>query len=44
MIAIRLGRKLQWDPAQEEFVNDAEAEQYIATGRCVKPYDYSMVG
>jgi len=24
-IAIKLGRKLKWDPAKEEFVNDAEA-------------------
>jgi len=24
-IAMRLGRKLQWDPAKEEFVNDAQA-------------------
>jgi hypothetical protein len=24
-MAIRLGRKLQWDPAQEQIVGDAEA-------------------
>jgi hypothetical protein len=24
-IAMRLGRKLQWDPVQEEFPGDAEA-------------------
>jgi hypothetical protein len=26
-IAMRLGRKLKWDPAQEEFVGDAEANR-----------------
>jgi len=28
-IAIRLGRKLQWDPAKEEFVGDAEANRWL---------------
>lgn len=28
-IAIRLGRKLHWDPAQEQFVNDAEANRLL---------------
>jgi len=26
-IAMRLGRKLKWDPAREEFVGDAEANR-----------------
>jgi predicted dehydrogenase len=29
-IAMRLGRKLNWDPAKEEFVNDAEANTHVA--------------
>jgi len=28
-IAIRLGRKLRWDPGKEEFVNDAEASRML---------------
>ena len=28
-IALRLGRKLQWDPAQEQFVNDNEANKML---------------
>ena len=28
-ISIRLGRKLTWDPDQESFVGDAEANQYL---------------
>ncbi len=28
-IAIRLGRKLRWDPAKEEFVNDPEANRRL---------------
>jgi len=28
-IAIKLGRKLQWDPAKEDFVNDREASQML---------------
>jgi hypothetical protein len=42
VIAIRLGRKLQWDPAKEEFVGDAEASKYIAR-EMRKPYDYDMI-
>jgi hypothetical protein len=30
VIAIRLGRKLEWDPQREEFKNDAEANQWVA--------------
>ena len=29
-IAVRLGRKLRWDPAKESFVDDAEAMQDVA--------------
>ena len=29
-IAVRLGRKLQWDPVREEFVNDVEANRLAA--------------
>jgi predicted dehydrogenase len=42
VIAIRLGRKLQWDPAKEQFIGDAEANNYIARPMR-KPYDYGMI-
>ena len=42
VIAIRLGRKLNWDPAKEQFVGDAEASTYIARPMR-KPYDYDMI-
>jgi predicted dehydrogenase len=42
-IAVRLGRKLKWDPAKEEFVGDAEAQGMVAR-EMRKPYDYSYVG
>jgi len=29
-ISMWLGRKLGWDPAKEQFVNDAEADRYLA--------------
>jgi len=29
-IAIRLGRKLRWDPAKEEFINDDEANRMLS--------------
>jgi len=42
VIAIRLGRKLTWDPMKEEFAADAEAQSYV--GRPMrKPYDYNMI-
>ena len=28
-IAARLGRKLQWDPAREHFINDSEADRML---------------
>ncbi len=42
VIAIRLGRKLNWDPAKEQFVGDAEASTYIVR-EMRKPYDYTMI-
>jgi len=42
VIAIRLGRKLQWDPAKEQFVGDEEANSYLSRPMR-KPYDYSMI-
>jgi len=41
-IAIRLGRKLQWDPVKEDFVGDAEASRWVSR-QMRKPYDYSMI-
>jgi predicted dehydrogenase len=29
LIALRLGRKLKWDPVKEEFINDAEANRLM---------------
>ena len=42
VIAIRLGRKLKWDPVNEQFIGDTEANRYIVR-EMRKPYDYSMV-
>lgn len=39
VIAIRLGRKLQWDPAQEQFIGDDEANSFVAREQR-KPYSY----
>jgi predicted dehydrogenase len=42
VLAVRLGRKLNWDPVKEQFVNDPEATRYIK--RDMRgPYDYSMI-
>ena len=41
-IALRTGRKLNWDPAKEEFVNDAEAQGYVAR-EMRKPWSYDAV-
>ena len=30
VIAMRLGRKLQWDPAKEQFVSDADANRWLS--------------
>jgi len=42
VIAIRLGRKLNWDPAKEEFVGDNEANSYVAR-EMRKPWTYEMI-
>jgi predicted dehydrogenase len=42
-ICLRLGgRKLQWDPAKEQFVGDAEANRYVAREQR-KPYTYDTI-
>jgi hypothetical protein len=28
-LAIRLGRKLRWDPAKEQFIGDEEANRFV---------------
>jgi hypothetical protein len=38
-IAIRLGRKLEWDPTMETFKNDTEANGMLAR-EMRKPYRY----
>ncbi len=40
--AIRLGRKLNWDPAKEQYVGDAEANRYLAR-EMRKPFAYDML-
>jgi predicted dehydrogenase len=42
-ISVRLGRKVNWDPKKEEFVNDPEAQQ-MASRPQRAPFDYSLVG
>ncbi|MBN1125170.1 MAG: Gfo/Idh/MocA family oxidoreductase [Sedimentisphaerales bacterium] len=42
VIAIRLGRKLNWDPVKEQFVGDNEANGYLSRPMR-KPYDYDMI-
>ena len=42
VIAIRLGRKLNWDPVAEKFVGDAEADRYLSRDMR-KPYDLGMI-
>ena len=45
IIALKTGRKLQWNPEKEIFTGDgaAEANKHIAR-EMRKPYDYSFVG
>lgn len=43
VISIRLGRKIQWNPDQEEIVGDAEANQWLSRPMR-KPYDWSFIG
>jgi predicted dehydrogenase len=42
VIAIRLGRKLKWDPAKEQFIGDDEANKHLSRPMR-KPYDYDMI-
>jgi hypothetical protein len=43
-IALRLRRKLQWDPNQEQFVGEGAKEANAHVAREMrKPYDYSFV-
>jgi hypothetical protein len=42
VIAVRLGRKLTWDPKRERFVGDREANTWLAR-EMRKPYDYRML-
>ena len=42
VIALRLGRKLRWDPAKEEFVGDKEANGYLVR-EMRKPLTYEVV-
>jgi predicted dehydrogenase len=41
-IALRLGRKLSWDPSKEDFLNDLEASRYVAR-EMRKPWGYDAV-
>ena len=42
VIAMRLGRELNWDPQAESFVNDAEANRWLAR-EMRKPWGYDKV-
>ena len=41
VISIRLRRKLNWDPAREQFVNDKEADKWLMREQR-KPWTYDM--
>jgi predicted dehydrogenase len=43
VIGLRLGRKLQWDPAKEQFVGDAEAHRWLVR-EMRKPWTYESLG
>jgi predicted dehydrogenase len=43
VIAIRLGRKLNWDPQKEQFINDKEADGWLAR-EMRKPWSYEGIG
>jgi predicted dehydrogenase len=44
-IALRVGRRLHWDPAEEKFVGENAKEGNAHVAREMrKPYDYSFVG
>jgi predicted dehydrogenase len=42
VIALRIGRKLQWDPKKEKFVNDSEANHWVAR-EMRKGYGYDYI-
>jgi hypothetical protein len=42
VIALRLGRKLRWNPDQQQFTGDAEANQWLAR-EMRKPWTYDSV-
>lgn len=45
VIALRSGRKLQWDPGKERFVGEGAKESNVWMARAMrKPYDYTFVG
>jgi hypothetical protein len=41
-MAIRLGRKIQWDPANQQIVGDEQASRMMAR-EMRKPWDYSCI-
>ena len=41
-ISTRLGRPLKWDPEKEQFINDSEADQWMAREQR-KPWSYEMI-
>jgi hypothetical protein len=41
-LAMRLGRKLKWDPKAEKFVGDRDANKWLAR-EMRKPWTYSAV-
>src|SRR5262249_1049171 len=43
VIALRLGRKLNWDPEKESFVDDKEADGFLAR-EMRKAWTYEVVG
>jgi len=43
VLAIRLGRKLNWDPVKEQFVNDKEADSHLSR-EMRKPWSYEGLG
>jgi myo-inositol 2-dehydrogenase/D-chiro-inositol 1-dehydrogenase len=43
VLALRLGRKLNWDPEKEQFIGDKEANSYLSREQR-KPYSYESLG
>ncbi len=41
-LALRLGRKLNWDPVKEEFIGDDDAQKWVAR-EMRKPWNYEIV-